>query len=148
MEMILFCGIQATGKTTFFLKHFFRTHIRISLDQLHTRNKEDKFLQLCLELQQPFIVDNTNPTKAERQKYIALARERRFRVKGYYFQSKLPDAIERNKRRTGKEHIPEVGIKGTYGRLELPTPEEGFDTLFYVSLQDNEFIIKPWDHEI
>lgn len=63
MEAVLFCGIQATGKTTFFKQRFFKTHIRISLDQLNTRNKEQRFLETCVATQQPFVVDNTNPTK-------------------------------------------------------------------------------------
>jgi len=69
METILFCGIQATGKTTFFKEKFFKTHIRISLDQLNTRNKEWKFIDTCFATQQRFVVDNTNPTKEDRLKY-------------------------------------------------------------------------------
>jgi len=45
MEAIIFCGIQATGKTTFFKERFFKTHMRISLDQLNTRNKELRFIE-------------------------------------------------------------------------------------------------------
>lgn len=47
MEAIIFCGIQATGKSTFYRQHFFDTHLRISMDQLHTRNKEGKLLDYC-----------------------------------------------------------------------------------------------------
>ena len=32
MEMVLFVGIQATGKPSFYLERFFRTHVRINLD--------------------------------------------------------------------------------------------------------------------
>ncbi|HEX6427542.1 MAG TPA: ATP-binding protein, partial [Niastella sp.] len=74
METIIFCGIQATGKTTFFKEKFFKTHIRISLDQLNTRNKEQKFIETCILTQHPFVVDNTNPTKEEREKYISVAK--------------------------------------------------------------------------
>ncbi len=63
METVILCGLQATGKTTFFKETFFKTHIRISLDQLNTRNKEHKFLEVCYQTQQRFVVDNTNPTK-------------------------------------------------------------------------------------
>jgi hypothetical protein len=40
MQAIIFTGIQATGKTSFYAQHFLKTHIRISLDMLHTRNVE------------------------------------------------------------------------------------------------------------
>ncbi|WP_229737216.1 hypothetical protein [Psychroflexus salis] len=40
--------------------------MRISLDQLNTRNKEQVFINACFSVQQRFVVDNTNPTKEER----------------------------------------------------------------------------------
>src|SRR5687768_2528674 len=102
MEAIIFCGIQATGKTSFFKDKFFKTHIRISMDLLNTRNKELKFLETCLSTQQPFVVDNTNPGKEDRARYISIAREFKFKVIGYYFQSKIEDALARNSSRQGK----------------------------------------------
>ncbi|MDL2321544.1 ATP-binding protein, partial [Desulfosarcina sp. OttesenSCG-928-B08] len=66
MEAIIFCGIQASGKSTFYLERFFKTHVRISLDLLRTRNRENRFLSLCLETGQHFVVDNTNPTRSDR----------------------------------------------------------------------------------
>jgi predicted kinase len=148
MEMILFCGIQATGKTTFFKEYFFKTHMRISMDQLNTRNKEQKFIETCLSIQQPFVVDNTNPTKEDRERYISIAKSNKFRVVGYYFQSKLGESISRNNQRTGKENIPEVGIKGTFSKLEIPGFEEGFDELYYVKIENNTFKINRWENEI
>ena len=79
MEAIIFCGIQATGKTTFFKNNFFKTHIHISLDQLRTRHREEKFLNVCLETKQAFVIDNTNPTKEDRRKYIETAKSNHFK---------------------------------------------------------------------
>lgn len=148
METIIFCGIQATGKTTFFKEKFFKTHIRISLDQLNTRNKEQKFIDTCILTQQPFVVDNTNPTKEDRAKYISVAKTNKFKVIGYYFQSKLSESLSRNNQRLGKENVPEMGIKGTFSKLELPSFEEGFDELYYVEIEDGNFKIKEWANEI
>ncbi|QEM11022.1 AAA family ATPase [Mucilaginibacter rubeus] len=148
MEAVIFCGIQATGKTTFFKERFFKTHIRISLDQLNTRNKELRFIETCISTSHPFVVDNTNPTQKERAKYIAIAKANKFKVTGYYFQSKLVDALERNNQRSGKEKIPEIGIRGTFKRLALPSADEGFDELFYVTTENNTFTIKAWSNEI
>ncbi|RPD43275.1 AAA family ATPase [Chitinophaga barathri] len=148
MEAVIFCGIQATGKTTFFKNNFFSSHMRISLDQLKSRYREDLFLEACLKSQQPFVIDNTNPAKEDRQKYIRLAKDRKFRIVGYYFQSKVADALERNSLRTGKALVPDIAIKGTFNKLELPSLEEGFDELYYVSTENNDFVIKPWTYEI
>jgi hypothetical protein len=55
MEATIFSGIQASGKTTFYKERFFKTHIRLSLDLLNTRGKENAFLQTCFETQQRFV---------------------------------------------------------------------------------------------
>lgn len=142
MEAVIFCGIQASGKTTFYLQRFFKTHIRISLDQLNTRNKETRLLNTCLELQQRFVVDNTNPTKADRAKYIELASSKKFRIIGYFFRSAPAAALERNSKRLGKENIPIPGLLGTYKKLQEPTMAEGFDELYEVAIEGDSFIIK------
>jgi predicted kinase len=148
MEAIIFCGIQATGKTTFFKEKFFKTHIRISLDQLNTRNKELRFIETCILTFQPFVIDNTNPSLEERAKYIAIAKANKFKVIGYYFQSKVAVALTRNNQRLGKEKIPEPGIKGTFKRLILPRIDEGFDELYYVTAENNTFTVNEWTDEI
>lgn len=148
METILFCGIQATGKTSFYRDNFLKTHIRVSLDMLNTRNKEEKFIELCFLTGQRFVIDNTNPSREDRSNYISLAKRHKFKVIGYYFQSKIEDAIARNNGRSGKEQISVIGIKGTYNQLEIPSYEEGYDELYYVELKENSFVIKRWENEI
>lgn len=148
MEGILFIGIQASGKSTYYERFFKKTHIRISLDMLKTRNRENIILNACLEAKQPFLVDNTNPCINDRKKYISLLQENKFHIKGYYFQSIISECLKRNNLREGKEHIPDVGVKGTYNKLELPSYDEGFNELFHVSIKDNEFVIKEWKDEI
>ncbi|KAB2916817.1 MAG: ATP-binding protein [Bacteroidetes bacterium] len=148
MQAILFCGLQATGKSSFFKERFFHTHLRISLDLLKTRNRENLLLEYCLSTQMPFVVDNTNPTVKERELYIGRAKQKSYRVVGYYFQSKLVDALQRNATREGKQRIPDAGLRGTYSKLETPSFDEGFDELYYVELKNNEFIISDWSNEV
>jgi predicted kinase len=145
MEAVIFIGIQATGKSTFYLKRFFKTHIRINLDMLKTRNREKELFLKCLEIKQPLVVDNTNPTRKDRQRYIPSAKEHGFKITGYYFRSKISDALERNQKRTKEEVIPEVGIRATFSKLELPSLDEGFDELFYVYLdENNRYAVEEW----
>lgn len=105
-------------------------------------------MNTCFATQQAFVLDNTNPTKAERALYIAQAQQNKYKVTGYYFQSKIEDALQRNETRTGKARIPDIGIRGTLSKLELPSYEEGFDKLFYVKMNHNAFTIKEWNDEI
>ena len=136
MEAIIFAGVQGAGKSTFYCRHFFRTHVRINLDMLRTRRREDMLLACCLQMGQRFVVDNTNRTVAERAKYIRAAREAHFRVIGYLFETDLETCLRRNESRAPHERIPPKGIVGTYRRFERPTVDEGFDELFLVRTGD------------
>ena len=150
MEAVIFVGIQAVGKSTFYKERFFTTHVRINLDMLKTRQRESVILQACLVAKQPFVVDNTNTLRSGRASYIELARAAGFQVQGYYFQSRLQDALQRNRQRSGKANIPEKGVIATHARLEVPTLAEGFDRLFYVQIDplSSQFVVKEWQDEI
>lgn len=148
-EAVVLIGIQATGKTTFYCTRFCRTHLRINLDMLRTRHREDALLKTCIDQGIPFVVDNTNPTVRERAKYILAARAGGFRVLGFYFESKVTAAIGRNAARSPDERVPERGIKGTAGRLELPALDEGFDQLSYVRIDESGgFTVEEWRDEV
>ncbi len=64
MEAVVFIDIQASGKTTFYKQGFFESHICINLDMLKTRHREAVLLESCLQMKQPFVVDNTNTKKS------------------------------------------------------------------------------------
>ena len=115
---------------------------------LNTRNKENQLLEKCLELQQSVVIDNTNPTKLDRKKYIDKLKSKKYKIIGYYFQSKIVESIKRNEDREEKNRIPEIGIRSTYSKLELPKKLEGFDELYYVEIKDEKFKIEPWQDEI
>lgn len=148
MEGIIFIGIQASGKSTFYKQNFFNTHVRISMDLLNTRNKESQLLNKCIELQQKVVIDNTNPTVDERKKYIKCLKDAKYKVISYYFQSKIKDSIARNEGREAKEKIPQVGIFSTFKKMELPSLNEGYDQIYYVEIIDNNFVIKEWEDEV
>lgn len=147
MEAIIFVGIQAVGKSSFYRERFFDSHIRINLDMLRTRHRERLLMDACLAAKQPFVVDNTNVRIEERAKYIAAAKSAGFRVVGYYFQSNVRDALQRNNQRAGSRCIPAKGILGTYKRLQIPSFAEGFDLLYRVKINpSNMFVITPWSN--
>ncbi len=63
MEAIIFIGLQASGKSSFYKEKFIDTHIRINLDMLKTRYREKVLFDACLKAKQPLVIDNTNPTR-------------------------------------------------------------------------------------
>ncbi len=144
MELVIFTGIQAAGKSTFFRDHFFDTHVRINLDMLRTRHRERVLLRACLEAKQAVVVDNTNLTRADRARYIEPAKAAGFSVAGYYFRSVLAETLPRNAGRRGDSRVPDRGILGAASRLEIPAMTEGYDALHYVRIIDGSFVVEPW----
>ena len=134
MEAVIFVGLQASGKSTFYKERFFDTHVRINLDMLRTRRRESLLLHACIAAQQPLVVDNTNVLAAERAVYIAAAQAAGFRVVGYYFETTVSAAIGRNSKREGKARIPPQAIGGTAKRLQPPALAEGFAVLYHVRI--------------
>jgi hypothetical protein len=75
---------------------------------------------------------------------IASAQSVGFEIVGYFFETELKGALERNHLREGKACIPEVGIRATAQKFEPPHYAEGFDALYKVRiLGQGEFSILP-----
>jgi predicted kinase len=145
MEAVLFIGIQATGKSTFYLEKFYRTHVRINLDMLRTRRREDLLVRACLEGKTRFVVDKMNLTRADRAAYIGQAKGAGFKISGYFFQSELAPALLHNARRDSPERVPEPGLRSASSALELPSLIEGFDQLFFVRMNgQGRFTVEDW----
>lgn len=141
MEAIIFTGLQAAGKSSFYKERFFNTHVRINLDMLRTRHRERLLLHACLEGKQPFVVDNTNPTAKERAGYIEPARSAGFRIVSYYFEPDMAGSRLRNSLRVEREQVPVGAIYGTAKRLESPQWAEGFDAMYAVRIVEGLFVV-------
>jgi predicted kinase len=133
MEAVVLCGVQGSGKTTLYTQRFAATHARVSLDALRSRAREAELVRECLAAGRPFVVDNTNPTAADRRRYIEPAREAGFRVVGYVVEIGDAEAVGRNAARAGQARVPVARVVGTARRLQRPTPEEGFDELWHAT---------------
>jgi predicted kinase len=139
-KAVLFIGIPASGKTSYYRRYFSADYVHINLDTLRTRKKELLKISYCLENSLNFVVDNTNPTKSERARYISLAKAAGYQVDGYFFQSIVNDCIERNSQREGEEQIPSKAIAAISNKLELPSFDEGYDNLYFVKIAESGFI--------
>lgn len=129
----MLCGVQGSGKTTLYRDRFLATHVRVAMDLLRSRRREAAFVALCLETGQPFVVDNTNPTPADRRRYVEPARAAGFRVVAYLVEVEPAEAAGRNAARAGPARVPPGAVMGTARRLQRPTPEEGFDELWHAT---------------
>ena len=145
MEVTILIGIPASGKSTFYKERFVDSHVRLNLDMLKTRHREKVLFRACLEAKQRVAIDNTNPAREDRARYIVPAKRYNFKVVGYYFHCTLEDCIRRNSKRSGSQRIPVPGIRGALRKMEIPSYSEGFDELYFVELdQEMKFRVTPF----
>jgi len=141
MEAVILCGLQAAGKTTLYRDRFLETHTRISMDLLRTRSREAAFLRVCIETRMPFVVDNTNPTVADRARYVEPARAAGFKVIGFVVEVGATVAAGRNLAR--ERTVAAAGLRDVARRFVRPTLEEGFDELWHATAGLDGWRIEP-----
>lgn len=146
-EIVIFTGIPASGKTTFYRERLFPSHMYISLDQVRSRSAERELLEFCLRRNRDCVVDNTNVTREDRRRYIEAARTAGARVIGYCFVSSKEAALKRNALRTGRACVRAAAVGAMYKKLEYPRMDEGYDELFYVFLGDDGFKVEVYDEK-
>ena len=143
--LLLFIGIPASGKTTFFLRVLEDWNLDcVSLDVLGTRARERAAFEAALAARRSIVIDNTNVTKTLRARYIGPAKTAGYRVVGLFFQSVIADCLARNETREGTAKVKRLAVLGMSAQLELPSKDEGFDYLFFVRITDGLFEIEPW----
>lgn len=139
-ELVILIGLQAAGKSTFARERFGVSHAYdyVSKDRMGSaRNKEQRQQRLvaaALAAGRSVVVDNTNPSPAEREALIRIGHDYGARVIGYFFAPDIAASRARNAVRTGHERVPVVAIYATAKRLTPPTYAEGFDALFTVRI--------------
>lgn len=137
-------GLQGSGKSTFYSRHLADEFVHVNLDTLKTRYQEKLLIEDCMQNERNFAIDNTNPTRLDRERYIKPAREAGYRVIGYFLESKIKDCMQRNALREGKARVPEKAIAATSNKLEIPSYEEGFDELYFVKNNGETMTIEEW----
>ena len=127
MEIIVLTGIPGSGKSTYYNNHFKDDYVRVNLDTLKTRKREDKLIKECIENNKSFVVDNTNVTIEQRKKYIDIAKENGYKIVNYFFPVDVNKSIMQNDLREGKARVAKVAIYVMAKKFVEPTINEGFD---------------------
>jgi predicted kinase len=135
---VIFIGIPASGKTTFYTKRCAATHAHISKDlwpsSASKESRQARELGPALGAGRSVVVDNTSPLPADRASIIRIARECGARVVGYHFITTTREAVGRNRGREGRARVPDVAIFTTAKRMTPPDRREGFDELYAVRI--------------
>ena len=147
-ELVIFVGLQASGKSTFFRERFAATHEHVSKDLFrNNRNRnrrQGQLVEAALRAGRPVVVDNTNPTVGDRRPLVELGRRFGARIVGYYFDSDVRDCLARNARREGRARVPDVAVFATAKRLVPPSHDEGFDGLYRVRPEGDDFEVRAY----
>jgi hypothetical protein len=116
VELVIFVGLQASGKSTFFRERFAATHAHVSKDLFRNnrdRNRrQSQLIEAALGKSVSVVVDNTNPTVEDRRSLICLGRRFEAEIVGYYFDSTVRQSIGRNRQRAGADRVPDVAVYG------------------------------------
>lgn len=149
MELVIFTGLQASGKSTFYRAYFAGTHELVSKDLMRNKKnralKQARLIEKALQEGRSLVVDNTNPAPEDRAAIIELGRIYEAEIIGYYFESNPKECLERNRQRSGKALVPDVGIYATLKKLVSPTRAEGFHRLFGVRIAaSGTFEVSEW----
>jgi predicted kinase len=151
MELVIFVGLQASGKTSFYRARFAQTHELVSKDRMpNNRNPTRRQLVLveeALRAGRPVVVDNTNARAADRLPLVILGHALGARVVGYCFESHIEDCLERNRARAGKARVPDEALYATRKRLKAPSYAEGFDALYFVRMDAGGWEVTEWEDD-
>jgi len=145
LELAILVGLPGAGKTSF-VRARLAGHVHVSKDLMgSTRDRNARQLALvtqALAAGRPVVVDNTNLKVADRAPLIAAARSAGARAVGYLFDATAKECLARNRAREGKARVPDVAIHVARARLEPPSRQEGFDTLYVVRAEGGEFTVR------
>ena len=137
-QLVIFVGLQGSGKSTYYQTHFAATHVHVSKDLMkNVRKREERQMHMvgeALAKGQSVVVDNTNPTPDLRVPLILLGKRHNARVLAYFFDVPVKAAVARNRQREGKARVPDVAIFMTAKKLKPPSFEEGYDEVHVIGL--------------
>ncbi|SNS82526.1 AAA domain-containing protein [Geodermatophilus saharensis] len=124
-------GLQGAGKSTHVREHLAATHAVVSKDHWpRARRREARQQRVVAELLaagRSVVVDNTNPSPAERAALVAAARTAGVPVRAVWVDTPPATCLARNDAREGRARVPLVGVHATRARLLPPSTAEGFD---------------------
>ena len=148
MELVVFVGLQGSGKSGYFISRYAGTHVHVSKDLYprHARRTSERQLrqiEQALATGRSAVVDNTNPRRADRASLIEAGKRAGARVIAMHFVASAGEALRRNASREGRARVPDVAIYTAARRLEPPLAEEGFDEIVRVRLGEGGFALGP-----
>ena len=135
-ELVIFVGLQASGKTSFYRSFLKPTHTLVSKDSLRSKRERGKrqqaLIRAAMSARQNVVVDKTNPPAEDRRPLIDHGNEYQYRLIAVYFDASIEECMARNALRVGRDKVPEVGLRVTSRLLVRPAFSEGYHAVLRV----------------
>jgi len=132
-EMIINTGFAGCGKSSYTTKYILPHGYRcINQDTLKTANRCLKECEKLIKEGQSVVIDNTNPNKDTRKKYINLAKKYGLKVRSLCFMATMGQSLHNNYYRFvvgGKSLVPKIAYNIYNKKFEEPIKKEGFDKI-------------------
>jgi bifunctional polynucleotide phosphatase/kinase len=132
-ELVVFAGFPASGKSTFFKKHFLPNgYVHVNRDTLQTPAKCQKAAVEALKQGKSVVIDNTNPDVESRKAYLKIARDAKVQARCFQFTTPRDLAEHLNMMREkltegASKHVPGVAYN-TYNKKRVEVSDkEGWD---------------------
>lgn len=151
-DLIIMIGMQGSGKTYFVNKYLEPLHyIIISRDVLNTSAKCMTELKKNIKLGKSIVIDNTNPDKNSRSKYIEIAKKNNYHVRCIIIHIDPIVAKHNTCYRAYITHgeiqnIPEVAFRMYKKKYQEPTEDEGIDEI--INYENNTGNIDDEDYRM
>ncbi|WWC65205.1 polynucleotide kinase 3'-phosphatase [Kwoniella dejecticola CBS 10117] len=156
LEIVLFVGPPASGKSSFFRKHFAPAgYEHINQDLLGTRDRCLRVAEGFLAEGKKVVIDNTNRNKETRAHWIRLAMRLKVPIRLFHFLCPIELAKHNNVYRACygpsdepvRTLLPMLAFNSYAGAFEKPSIDEGFDEIRGVNFhfEGSDEQRKKWD---
>ncbi|XP_046649857.1 uncharacterized protein F21D5.5-like [Daphnia pulicaria] len=139
-EVILLVGFPGSGKSHFAEQHALQSSYDvINRDSLGTWQKCAAAVEKCLDAGKSVLIDNTNPDKESRSRFVRLASTRGLPCRCFVMNTTMTHALHNNKFRelTDSKHVPvsRMIFNVHKSKYQEPSLDEGFSQIVRVNFQ-------------
>jgi DNA 3'-phosphatase len=128
-NLVIMVGPPASGKSYYSSELERKGYLRINKDTMKNDKEAMKVFAKGLSEGRNIVIDNTNPTKEVRAMWINAARNDSYYITIMWMNFPIPvveylDSYRIAKNKSQSAHVPAVGMRVYYKKLEAPTQQE------------------------